>query len=130
MSPIRFSLIIPTFNERENIEKMVARLSQLLDQALPNDYELLVVDDNSPDRTWEYAQDLTEQYPNLLVMRRQEERGLSTAVIRGWQAARGEIIGVIDADLQHPPEVLLKLLEKIDEGADLAVASRHVEGVG
>ncbi len=128
--PIRFSLIIPTFNERENIEKMVARLSQLLDSVLPNDYELLVVDDNSPDRTWEYAQDLTEQYPNLLVMRRQQERGLSTAVIRGWQAARGEIVGVIDADLQHPPEVLLQLLQKIDDGADLAVASRHVEGGG
>lgn len=128
--PIRFSLIIPTFNERDNIERMVARLSHLLDEVMPNDYELLVVDDNSPDLTWEYAQDLADQYPNLLVMRRQHERGLSTAVIRGWQAARGEIIGVIDADLQHPPEVLLKLLEKIEDGADLAVASRHVEGGG
>jgi len=128
--PIHFSLIIPTFNERDNIEKMVAQLSQLLDEVLPNDYELLVVDDNSPDRTWEYAQDLTDQYPNLLVMRRQHERGLSTAVIRGWQAARGEVVGVIDADLQHPPAVLLQLLEKIDAGADLAVASRHVEGGG
>ncbi|MEX0270340.1 glycosyltransferase [Leptolyngbyaceae cyanobacterium UHCC 1019] len=128
--PIYFSLIIPTFNERDSIEKMVAQLSQILDEVLPNDYELLIVDDNSPDRTWEYAQHLTDQYPNLQVMRRQQERGLSTAVIRGWQAARGEVVGVIDADLQHPPEVLLKLLEKIDRGADLAVASRHVEGGG
>jgi len=128
--PIRFSLIIPTFNERDNIEKMVSQLSHLLDEAIPNNYELLVVDDDSPDLTWEYAQNLTEQYPNLLVMRRQQERGLSTAVIRGWQAAQGEIIGVIDADLQHPPDVLLKLLVIRLGDADLAVASRHVEGGG
>jgi dolichol-phosphate mannosyltransferase len=63
-------------------------------------------------------------------MRRVEEKGLSTAVIRGWQVARGEILGVIDADLQHPPEVLQQLLEEMEKGADLAVASRHVEGGG
>jgi dolichol-phosphate mannosyltransferase len=63
-------------------------------------------------------------------MRRQQERGLATAVIRGWQAARGEVLGVIDADLQHPPEVLTQLLSKMQTGADLAVASRHVEGGG
>ena len=62
-------------------------------------------------------------------MRRQTERGLSTAVIRGWQAARGEILGVIDGDLQHPPDVLLQLLQAI-QSSDLAVASRHVEGGG
>jgi dolichol-phosphate mannosyltransferase len=66
----------------------------------------------------------------LRVMRRQEERGLSSAVIRGWQVARGSILGVIDGDLQHPPEVLLQLLHKIEHGADLALASRHVDGGG
>jgi dolichol-phosphate mannosyltransferase len=63
-------------------------------------------------------------------MRRQKERGLSTAVIRGWQVARGEILGVIDGDLQHPPEILLQLLSASELGADLAVASRHVEEGG
>ncbi len=63
-------------------------------------------------------------------MRRIGERGLATAVIRGWQAARGEILAVIDADLQHPPEVALSLLRAVDGGADLAVASRHVAGGG
>ncbi len=63
-------------------------------------------------------------------MRKIEEKGLSSAVIRGWQVARGEILGVIDADLQHPPELLLKLWQKIERGADLAVASRHIEGGG
>jgi len=73
---------------------------------------------------------LMSEYPNLRVMRRQNERGLSSAVIRGWQVARGSILGVIDGDLQHPPEVLTQLLHGMEQGADLAVASRHVEGGG
>ena len=129
-SPILLSLVLPTYNESKNIPKIVNLLSQTLDQAIPNAYELIVVDDNSPDRTWEIAAELMPEYPQLRVMRRTEERGLSTAVIRGWQAARGEVLGVIDADLQHPPDLLLKLWGEIARGGDLAVASRHVEGGG
>ncbi len=129
-SPIYFSLVIPTFNESKNVEKIVSQLSQLLDGSIPGAYELILVDDNSPDDTWKVAQELMPDYPQLRVMRRVEERGLSTAVIRGWQAARGEVLGVIDADLQHPPELLLQLLGEIRRGGDLAVASRHVEGGG
>ncbi len=125
-----FSLVIPTYNEGRNIVRMIETLSQLLDTALPGNYELLVVDDDSPDRTWEIADGLSDRYPQLQVIRRQQERGLSTAVIRGWQAAGGEVLGVIDGDLQHPPEILSKLLHEIMAGADLAVASRHVEGGG
>lgn len=128
--PILFSLVIPTYNEGKNIQKIVTILSQILDGVIPQAYELIVVDDNSPDGTWEIAAALLPEYPQLRVMRRVEERGLSTAVIRGWQVARGEILGVIDADLQHPPEVLLKLWAEIKRGADLAVASRHVEEGG
>ncbi|HIK27933.1 MAG: glycosyltransferase [Oscillatoriaceae bacterium SKW80] len=129
-SPLGFSLVIPTYQESQNIPELIRQLSLLLDSILPDDYELIVVDDNSPDRTWEVAQSLILEYPKLRVMRRQQERGLSTAVIRGWQVARGEVLGVIDADLQHPPETLLKLWSEIQRGADLAVASRHVEGGG
>ena len=125
-SPIYFSLIIPTYNECKNVKTIVEKLSLLLDGNIPGNYELIVVDDNSPDRTWEVALSLTPEYPQLRVMRREHERGLSTAVIRGWQAARGEVLGVIDADLQHPPETLLQLLAEIKRGADLAAASRHV----
>jgi len=128
--PILLSLVIPTYNESKNIPKIISLLSQTLDQAIPGAYELIVVDDNSPDRTWEIAQELMSEYPQLQVMRRIEERGLSTAVIRGWQAAKGEVLGVIDADLQHPPELLLNLWGEIVRGGDLAVASRHVEGGG
>ncbi len=127
---LKFSLVIPTYNERGNVAKIVGQLTQLLDGFIPCEYELILVDDDSPDRTWQVAQDLIEIYPQLRVMRRQSERGLSSAVIRGWQVAQGEILGVIDADLQHPPEVLLQLLQKTLDGADLSVASRHVEGGG
>ncbi|MEQ8752564.1 MAG: glycosyltransferase [Coleofasciculus sp. G1-WW12-02] len=128
--PLRFSLIIPTYKEAKNIPQIVEQLSRLLDSQLAGDYELIVVDDNSPDDTWKVALELTADYPQLQVMRRIDERGLSTAVIRGWQVARGEVLGVIDADLQHPPELLLQLWGEIQRGADLAVASRHVEGGG
>ena len=129
-NPILLSLVIPTYKERNNIENVVNILSGLLDQTIPGNYEIIIVDDDSPDRTWEVAQSLIPDYPQLRVMRRQEERGLSSAVIRGWQAATGRVLGVIDGDLQHPPEVLTQLLQKIEQGADLALASRHVDGGG
>ena len=127
---IYLSLVIPTFNEAANLAKLIHILVELLNQEIGDRYELIVVDDDSPDQTWKYAQELTEQYPQLRVICRQQEKGLATAVIRGWQVARGEILGVIDADLQHPPEVLLKLYAEIERGADLSVASRHLEGGG
>jgi dolichol-phosphate mannosyltransferase len=124
------SLVIPTYNESENLKKIIEKLSELLERAIPNRYELIVVDDNSPDCTWKVALELTSKYPQLRVMRREKERGLATAVIRGWQVARGEILGVIDGDLQHPPETLWQLWAEMERGADLAVASRHLEGGG
>jgi dolichol-phosphate mannosyltransferase len=129
-SSIRLSLVLPTYNESDNVGVLVTQLSRLLDRVLGDRYELILVDDDSPDRTWEVARDLISVYPQLRVMRRQGERGLSTAVIRGWQVARGDVLGIIDADLQHPPETLLQLLEEIDDGADLAMASRHVANGG
>ena len=127
---VMLSLIVPTYNESNNVPKIIEQLTQLLDNFVPENYELILVDDNSPDFTWQIAQTLTDKYPQLHVMRREAEKGLSSAVIRGWQAANGSVLGVIDADLQHPPEILLKLLSAITDGADLAVASRHVEGGG
>ncbi len=128
--PILLSLVIPTYKEHDNVENIVKILSKLLDEEIPGDYELIIVDDDSPDLTWEVAQSLIPDYPQLRVMRRQDERGLSSAVIRGWQAATGRVLGVIDGDLQHPPEILTQLLQKIEAGADLALASRHVDGGG
>ncbi len=127
---ILLSLVIPTYQERHNIAELLRLLTIELDRSIPNAYELIVVDDNSPDLTWEVARDLYPKYPHLRVLRRIQERGLATAVVRGWQSAKGQILGVIDADLQHPPEVLGKLWQAIESGADLAIASRNVEGGG
>lgn len=128
--PIRLSLIIPTFNEARNLGELVSQLTTLLEPRLGEGYELVVVDDDSPDRTWETALALAAENPRLRVLRRTSERGLSTAVIRGWQVARGAVLGVIDADLQHPPEITVALWDAIEAGADLAVGSRHVDGGG
>ncbi len=129
-APLKLSLIIPTYKESKNVGELVGILTELLDKAVGDRYELIVVDDDSPDKTWEVALGLVERFPRLRVIRRVGERGLSTAVIRGWQAARGEVLAVIDADLQHPPEVTVKLFEAIEGGASLAVGSRNVEGGG
>jgi dolichol-phosphate mannosyltransferase len=127
---VKLSLVIPTFNESKNVEELVARLTSVLDVFLPGGYELIVVDDDSPDETWAVALRLADRYPALRVMRRRGEKGLSTAVIRGWQAACGEVLAVIDADLQHPPELVERLWSEIAKGADLATGSRHVAGGG
>lgn len=127
---ILLSLIIPTYKESGNINNLIHQLTTLLDKIIFQKYELIIVDDDSPDFTWKIALELTLNYPSLKVIRRTQEKGLSTAVIRGWQVAKGKILGVMDADLQHPPETLINLWAEIEKGADLAVASRHVEGGG
>lgn len=127
---IDLSVVLPTFNEGANIVAVLEQLMARLDTVPGLAYEIIVVDDDSPDRTWEIAQRLAEIRPQILVLRRQTERGLSTAVIRGWQVARGRVLGVMDADLQHPPEVTEQLWKEMARGAELAVASRHVEGGG
>jgi dolichol-phosphate mannosyltransferase len=124
------SLVLPTYNEGKNITAVIEQLIPVLDSVEGLEYEIIVVDDDSPDRTWEIALGLAERIPQLRVIRRQGERGLSTAVIRGWQIARGRVLAVMDADLQHPPEVVAKLCREMQRGADLGIASRHVEGGG
>jgi dolichol-phosphate mannosyltransferase len=123
------SVVVPTLNESENIADFLAAVRQTLDAALPGKYEVIVVDDDSPDRTWEIAADLAEAFPELRVVRRRNEGGLAAAVIRGWQVSRGLLLGTINADFQHPPDVLGRLLERT-EGADVVVATRHGDGGG
>lgn len=127
---LRLSLVIPTYNEAKNIAALTAQLEALLEPVLGESWELIVVDDDSPDRTWAVALELARERPRMKVLRREHERGLSSAVVRGWQVAQGEVLAVMDGDLQHPADVNLALLSEIERGADLAVASRHVSGGG
>ena len=129
---VDLSVVLPTFNEARNIEAVIENLSAVLAQLPGVAYEIVIVDDDSPDCTWELAlrQASRAGFSHVRVMRRQGERGLATAVIRGWQASRGRIVGVMDADLQHPPAVVAKLHATIAAGATVAVGSRVVEGGG
>ncbi len=120
------SLVIPTYKEKENISPLVERLSRTLKD---RKYEILFVDDNSNDGTIDLISELAARYPAKVIVRL-DERGLATAVVHGIKFARGNIIGVMDADLQHPPEINSALLEAVEKGADMAVASRYIPGGG
>jgi len=123
---MKVSIIVPTYNERENLEILVKRISSSL---RGEEYEVIVVDDNSPDGTWKLAQELSRFYPIKLI-RREERKGLASAVIDGFSHATGNCLVVMDADLQHPPEVIPRLIEAVEGGADLAIASRYIKGGG
>lgn len=128
MDSPRLSLVLPTYNEAANLERMVRALSEVLDKAGVS-FEIVVVDDNSPDGTGAIADQLaTGSSGRVRALHRKHERGLGTAVVAGWQAARGEILAVMDADGQHPPDLLPRLLAALDQGADVAVASRYISG--
>jgi dolichol-phosphate mannosyltransferase len=123
------SIVVPTYNER-------AGLPDLLDAVLDVfrrhelDGEIIVVDDNSPDGTGDVAEAYASRAP-VRVVRRAGKLGLGTAVMAGFAVARGSVLGVIDADQSHPPEVLPRLLAALDAtGADIAIASRYVPGGG
>jgi dolichol-phosphate mannosyltransferase len=121
------SLIVPTYNEVDNIATLACRVHEAL--ASHCRYELIVVDDDSPDGTAEVARGLDSEYP-IKVIVRHNERGLASAVIHGFAHASGDVLGVIDADLQHPPEMISDLLRYARDGADVVVGSRYEPGGG
>ena len=124
----RLSLVLPTYNERPNLATVISRILVALDR-LGEKFEIVVVDDDSPDRTWELAEGIAAGEPRVRVLRRVGQRGLASAVVAGWEHARGEVLGVMDADLQYPPETLPTLLEALERsGADIAICSRYAPG--
>jgi dolichol-phosphate mannosyltransferase len=124
----KISIIIPTYNEKENIRKIIPEIDKNMDDY---DYEILVVDDDSPDGTWKTAEKMSKEYPAVKVIRRKDERGLSSAVIKGFKMAKGDILCVIDADLSHPPSKLPEVIKPIIEGVgEMVIASRYTEGGG
>ncbi len=125
-SNILLSLVVPTLEEKENIVILLERLMVLLDSKIPNQYEIIVVDDDSDDRTWQKVAKIANDYRQIKIMRRTSEKGMATAVIRGWQVAKGKYLGVMAGDFQHPLEPLLQMLSMIETDADVVVASRYV----
>lgn len=122
------SVVTPTFDEAENLPVLVERLHVAL-RDIP--HEIIVADDNSPDRTWEVAEKLAAQDPSIRVLRRFHDHGLSAAVLDGMAAARGEYLAVIDADLQHDETILPSMVELLRSGrAEVVVGSRESDGGG
>jgi dolichol-phosphate mannosyltransferase len=123
------SIIVPTYNEKENISQLVERIFKVLPEN-KIEGEVVIVDDDSPDGTAKVAEGLKSRF-NVQVIVRKKERGLASASIRGMEEAKGDILCVMDADLSHPPEVIPEMLRHIEKGeAELVVGSRHVKGGG
>jgi len=119
------SLILPTYKEAENIRTLVPALEEVLRQ-IP--HEIIIVDDDSPDFTWRIATEMAQKIPALHVIRRVGRRGLSSAVTEGFDAAKGDVLMVMDADGQHDSSIIPQLYEAIRAGATIAVASRYRAG--
>lgn len=122
-------VIIPTYNEKENIELIIRAVFDL-----PKAFDILIVDDGSPDGTAEIVRQLYGEFPDSLnILERKGKQGLGTAYIKGfrWALEKGyDYVIEMDADFSHPPKDLLRLYEACSEGgADLAIGSRYVNNV-
>jgi len=120
---------VPTYNERDRLPDLVGAIFNVY-AAAGIDGELVIVDDNSPDGTGKLADELALRYP-IRVVHRPGKLGLGTAVIDGFARSEAEIVGVIDADLSHPPDLVPRMLRAMqDARADFVIGSRYVPGGG
>lgn len=127
--PARLSIVVPTYNERERLGDLVTRIFQAY-AAERLEAELIIVDDNSPDGTGALADQLAGSH-RITVVHRAGKLGLGTAVVEGFAAATAPVVGVIDADMSHPPHMLPRMLAAMDEcGADIVIGSRYIPGGG
>lgn len=115
------SIILATYNERDNIERTIHGIAD----AVPAPLEIIVVDDDSPDQTWRRAAELG--WPNVKVLRRVATRGLASAFMRGIIESRGDIVGWMDADTCMPPSLLPSMIERLAE-YDVVIGSRYAPG--
>ncbi len=127
--PAALSIVVPTYNERDRLTDLVEAIFAAY-AAERLDGELVIVDDNSPDGTGALADDLATRH-RIVVLHRAGKLGLGTAVIEGFAAASAAVVGVIDADMSHPPGLLPRLFAAMRAAdADAVVASRYIPGGG
>ena len=122
----KFALVIPTLNEAGNIQTVMERACAAL-AGISGHWEILVVDDDSHDATPDIVAEFARSHDRVRLVTRRGEKGLAGAITYGWSQTDAELLGVMDADLQHPPEVLPTLLTAVHNGADIAIASRYVQ---
>ncbi len=121
------TIIVPTFNEGNNPVVLSQAVCEAMKTVSRHDFEILLVDD-STDETPQVLERLSRANPRIRVIHREKERGLGSALVRGFHEARGEWLAVMDGDLQHPPALLPRMLAQADEGMDLIVPSRFIPG--
>jgi dolichol-phosphate mannosyltransferase len=126
---LRLALVIPTLNEEGNIATVIDRVRAAF-EAFEIPFEIRVVDDDSSDRTAAIVSAIGEEDPRVRLIVRKGQRGLSGAIVDGWRNTDADILGVMDADLQHPPELLPVLYRAIASDRDLAIGSRYTPGGG
>jgi len=122
------SVILPTYNERENINDLIGELILYISKYISDDFELLVVDDDSPDKTWEEVQSYFVKDLRIRVIRRIEQKSLALAIRKGIQESKGDIIAWMDCDFSMPAYKLIELVQRVYGGYDVAVGSRFVKG--
>ncbi len=123
------SIVLPTYNEAGNIEPLIDRTLQALGN-YPGGVEVVVVDDDSPDGTWQLVADKAKTDDRIRLIHRKNESGLTSAISRGIKEARGCWVGWMDCDLSMPPEEWPRLADALANGADMAVGSRYLPGGG
>ena len=130
MDPLKFSIVIPTYNEAGGIERLIRALDGVFKEH-GLDGEILIVDDNSPDGTGQIVDRLAAEFP-VRCVHRPGKMGLSSGVIAGWAVARPEsaALGAMDADFSHDINILPKMVKALEDGYGLAVGSRYVRGGG
>ncbi|MEO0202307.1 MAG: polyprenol monophosphomannose synthase [candidate division WOR-3 bacterium] len=124
---MRILVIIPTYNERENIKLIIDEIFKVLPSV-----NILVVDDNSPDKTYELVEEISRNNNRVFLIKRKEKLGLGSAYVEGFKWAISnnyDLVIEMDADFSHQPSDLLRLIQKIQEGYDLVIGSRYIEGV-
>jgi len=125
---MNISVVLPTYNERDNIVPLIAAIREKLDQAGVT-YQIIVVDDNSPDGTAQAIRAAYEQDPTIQLDVRTQEHGLATAILHGIRRAQGDCVAVMDTDFNHDPILLPQMVELLDY-YDLVIGSRFVMGGG
>ncbi len=124
------SVLLPTLNEAGNIASLIQSTVAALQKAGINEIQIIIVDDDSPDRTWEIAASTVCPPARVEVIRRMENHGLTASLSAGVEAARQEVIVWLDCDFSHPPERIPQMLYMLDQGFDVVVNSRYVVGGG
>src|SRR3989338_4067620 len=120
------SIVIPTYNEKENIQKLIPDIEKVLSSNNIGG-EIVIIDDNSPDGTWKLAENLNKEYKNIKVIRRGKKEGVGSARRLGFSLASKGVIISMEGDNTHNPKYIPKFVQEIEKGADLVIGSRYLK---